>query len=224
MTAVLFLGGCNLRCPACPVPHLIGRGRAQGSIPFDSILDGIYRRRRWLDGVVVKGGEPFSLPDLPGLLEILKDFGLGVRIDSNGTCPDALRSAVRAGLVDYVSVDLKAPLDERYHRVAGARVDLGSLYRTIEFLLSGEVEYEFRTAVREDGPTESDVLSIARTIRGARKYDLRAAPVRGPSRGALLRLARLVGPHVRCCTVHGRAEEVSAPPAIAVRRIERKGE
>jgi pyruvate formate lyase activating enzyme len=224
VTAVLYLGGCNLRCPTCPVPHLIGWGRAQGAIPFDSILDGVYRRRRWLDGVVVKGGEPFAQPDLAGLLEILKDFGLAVRIDCNGTCPDALRSAVRAGLADYVSVDLKAPLDERYHRAAGVRVDLGSLYRTIEFLLSGEVEYEFRTAVREGSPTESDVLSVARTIRGARRFALRAVPGRGPSRAALLRLARLAGPHVRCCTVDGRVEEVSASPAIAVRKIERNGE
>jgi pyruvate formate lyase activating enzyme len=174
--SVVFVKGCTLRCPGCPAPHLVGWGEAKGRIPLDSVLDAIYRRRRWVDGVVVKGGEPLAHPEFGGFLELLKDFGLEVRVDTN-------------------------------HRVAGTDVDLAAIFESIEILLSGEVDYEFRTAVYDGLLTEQDVIGIAKTIRGARRYVLRAVPRRGPSRSRLRRLARRAGRHVRVCHVEGRTQD-----------------
>ncbi len=207
IVAVVFVGGCNLRCGKCPSPHLITNAREQGEIPLDSVLDAIYRRRRWIDGVVIKGGEPLLNPEVLELLELLRDFGLQIRIDTNGTCPEALSEIVRRDLTDFVSMEIKAPLTDLYHRVAGTVVDLGSVFDSIGILLSGEVDYEFRTVVYDDLLGSEEVLAIARTIQGARRYVLRAVQGRGPTRTNLRRLARLAGRHVEACHVDGRPQD-----------------
>jgi len=204
IASVVFVGGCTLRCGRCPAPHLVGWGEEKGGIPLDSVLDTIYRRRRWVEGVVVKGGEPLAHPQLPDLLEIFKDFGLEIRVETNGTRPEALRGLIAGRLVDFVAMEIRAPLTERYHRLAGTEVDLSAVFSSIECLLSGGVEYEFRTAVDSDVLSEDDVLSIARTIRGADRYVLRSVRGRGPSRPRLRRLATRAGRHVRICHVDGR--------------------
>jgi len=207
IAAVVYVGGCTLRCGTCPAPHLVGFGGETGAIPLDSVLDAIYRRRRWIEGVVVKGGEPLAHPELTDLLELFKDFGLEVRVETNGTRAGALADLLARDVVDYVAVDLKAPLTDLYHRVAGVEVDLNELFRSIEILLSGGVEYEFRTAVYDELLAEEDVLTIARTIRGAKRYVLRSVPGRGPSRSRLRRLARRCARHVRVCHVDGRPQD-----------------
>jgi pyruvate-formate lyase-activating enzyme len=111
---------------------------------------------------------------------------------------------VARDIVDSIAMEVRAPLTERYHEVAGTRVDLAAVFSSIEILLSGEVEHEFRTAVDNEVLTEEDVLSIARTIRGADRYVLRSTRDRGPSRARLRRLAARAGRHVRLCHVDGR--------------------
>lgn len=214
IVAVVFVGGCNLRCGGCPSPHLIGDGREQGEIPLDSVLDAIYRRRRWIDGVVIKGGEPLLNPEILELLELLRDFGLEIRIDTNGTCPEALSEVIRRDLVDFVSMEVKAPLTERYHEVTGTTVDLGAIFDSIGILLSGEVDYEFRTVVYEGRLSSDEVLAIARTLTGARRYVLRAVKDKGPSRAELRSLARVAGRHVAGCHVDGRPQDRETPLAL----------
>ena len=207
IVSVLFLGGCNLRCGNCPAPHLIPTGGERGTIPLDSVLDAVYRRRRWIDGVVIKGGEPLMHPELPELLELLKDFGLSIRVDTNGTRPEALERLVAARLVDFVSMEVKAPLGDLYHRVAGVQVDLEGVFRSIGVLLSGEVDYEFRTVVYDELLSEEDVVGIARTLRGAKRYVLRTVKGHGPSRAQLRRIARRAAEHVEACHVDGRPQD-----------------
>jgi pyruvate formate lyase activating enzyme len=209
--SVVYVGGCTLRCRSCPAPHLIARSAGsapdKSSIPLDAVLDAIYRRRRWIEGVVVKGGEPLARPELEDLLELFRDFSLLVRVETNGTRPDALRDLIRKDLVDFVALDLKAPLDERYHDLAGTTVDLAAIFESIGILLSGEVEHEFRTAVYDDRLTEDDILTIARTIRGADRFVLRSVAGRGPGRGRLRRVAQRASRHVKACHVDGRPQD-----------------
>jgi pyruvate formate lyase activating enzyme len=218
IASVVFLGGCTLRCGNCPAPHLVGWGDAKGTIPLDSVLDTIYRRRRWVEGVVVKGGEPLAHANLPDLLELFKDFGLRIRVETNGTRPAALSNLIDRDLVDFVAMEIRAPLTERYREVAGTEVDLSAVFSSIGCLLSGGVEYEFRTAVDPEVLSEEDVLSIARTIRGADRYVLRSVRGRGPSRSRLRRLASRAGRHVRICHVDGRPPDRGAVRVSATSR------
>ena len=223
IVSVLFVGGCTLRCVHCPSPHLVGWNVEKGVIPLDSVLDAIYRRRRWIDGVVVKGGEPLAHAETPGLLELLKDFGLAVRVDTNGTRPRALERVIEERLVDYVALELKAPLGELYRQVAGPGAKLSAIYETVEILLSGRVDYEFRAAVYEEHHQPEDVLSMARTIRGARRFVLRSVPGLGPSRSCLRDLARQAARYVEACHVDGRPGDGDVRLPSPAEASERKG-
>jgi hypothetical protein len=120
-------------------------------------------------------------------------------------------------------MEIKAPFDDLYTRAAGVSVDLRAIYRSVEILLTGDVDYEFRVAVYDDLLGEEDVVSIARTLRGARKLVLRAPPGRGPSRAELRRLARRVIPLVASCHVDGRPADGETAPAVLLEADERNG-
>jgi pyruvate formate lyase activating enzyme len=109
ITCVLFAGGCNLRCPTCHNASLAWKWTLLPSLDRDIVLSDLRRRKRWLDGITLSGGEPTCLTDLDGLLEDLSSTGLPVKLDSNGSAPDVLERVLAAGLVQAVAVDVKGP-------------------------------------------------------------------------------------------------------------------
>lgn len=126
VAAVVRLQGCNFACPACPVPHLIPRatnpshGPERGTIPVESVLQSVHQRRRWLDAVVIGGGEPTLHEGLPALAELFHEFGLRVRVQTNGTDPDMLKRLLDSGAVTSLSMTVRAPLDPTYAKAVGA--------------------------------------------------------------------------------------------------------
>ena len=209
VAAVVYLQGCNLACPACPVPHLVPRPEkdgppSRGLIPAEGVLDAVFSRRSLLDGVVVAGGEPTLHEALPDLLEILRSFGLATRLVTNGTRPRALRRLLEAGLVDSVALVLRAPLDALYSVAAGREPDLGGLYRSVEVLLADPGDHEFRLVIDPRLLTAADVDRMARTVAGARKVVLEPAAPGIPGGRTMRALARRVGPSARSVTVAGR--------------------
>lgn len=143
------------------------------SIPFESIERFLKERRGWIDGVIISGGEPTISADLPELVDALRNLGFPVKLDTNGSNPEVLQNLVKTGAIRAVSMDVKAPLDERYARLAGVPVDLGAIRRSIDFLLSGAVsDYEFRTTVAQGLLDDDDILNIVRTLQGAKAYVL----------------------------------------------------
>lgn len=176
LCSTLFLSGCNFRCPYCHNRDLvIGssglRASASSNIPLTQVKAILLRRQGLIDGVCVTGGEPTLTPELPALAEAVKDLGMKVKLDTNGTNPDAVGGLIRRGLVDYVAMDVKAPR-EKYEAAAGARVSLSALQATIDLLMGSGVEYEFRTTVVPELLTEPDMRAIGRWIDGAATYVL----------------------------------------------------
>lgn len=109
ITCVLFAGGCNLRCPTCHNASLAWKWTLLPSLDRDIVLSDLRRRKRWLDGITLSGGEPTCLAELDGLLEDLSSTGLPVKLDSNGSAPDVLERVLAAGLAQAVAVDVKGP-------------------------------------------------------------------------------------------------------------------
>jgi pyruvate formate lyase activating enzyme len=170
ISSIIFLPGCNFRCPFCHAAHLVVRPNELESIPFESIERFLKERRGWIDGVIISGGEPTISADLPELVDALRNLGFPVKLDTNGSNPEVLQNLVKTGAIRAVSMDVKAPLDERYARLAGVPVDLGAIRRSIDFLLSGAVsDYEFRTTVAQGLLDDDDIL---RTLQGAKAYVL----------------------------------------------------
>ena len=169
--AILFTRGCNMRCPYCHNPELVWPEQYAPEIAVDEVLSFLETRRGLLDAVTVTGGEPCLHSDLPKLLEQLKRMGFAVKLDSNGSFPGVLRKVIADELVDYVAMDIKAPL-EKYAQVSGVALDVEPIKESIALLLEGRIEYEFRTTVDRELLDEEDLLAIGQEIRGVRRYYL----------------------------------------------------
>ncbi|MCU0606647.1 MAG: anaerobic ribonucleoside-triphosphate reductase activating protein [Candidatus Edwardsbacteria bacterium] len=167
LAAVLFLPGCNFRCPMCHNHQLVQHPEEVPTVDWGTVEAALARHRGWIDGVVVTGGEPTIHAELATLLRWIKQLGLAVKLDTNGALPDVLGHLIGDRLVDYVAMDIKAPLDERYARAAGAKADLGAIRRSIALLMASGVGYEFRTTVLPLYMRKADVGSIGREIKGA---------------------------------------------------------
>ena len=128
-------------------------------------------RRGRLGGVCVSGGEPTLNQDLPDFIRKIKNMGFEVKLDTNGTNPDMLDNLISEGLVDYVAMDIKSS-EKRYYDVAGRCVDIDSIKRSIDILLSGKVDYEFRTTVAKPLFSAGDFTEIGKMIKGAKRYYL----------------------------------------------------
>ncbi len=171
LAATVFLGGCNFRCPFCHNASLVVRGD-DTEISEDELFTFLESRRGKLSGVCITGGEPTLYPSLPSFIERIRALGYSVKLDTNGTNPDMLESLVKNGLIDYVAMDVKSSI-ENYGRVAGIPgLDTKPIERSIDFLLSGVVEYEFRTTVVRELHSAADLEAIALRIRGAKAYFL----------------------------------------------------
>jgi pyruvate formate lyase activating enzyme len=167
---VVFVGGCNFRCPNCQNADLVLQPGKLPDIPVSDILKHLDSRKGWLDGLVVTGGEPL-LYDLVPLLSEVKKRGLLVKVDTNGTTPDILKELIDAKLVDYVAMDIKAPL-EKYDSAAKAKVDTKKISESVQLLLKGLVDYEFRTTVVPDFYSEQDAHEVGAWLKGCKRYAL----------------------------------------------------
>lgn len=176
IAAIAFVGGCDFKCPFCYNRDLVLNHQNLPSISEEEVLRYLEENRAWLDGLEVTGGEPTIHPDLPDFLEKVKKLGYSVKLDTNGSNPRMLAELIERKLVDYVAIDVKAPLvEEKYQAVIGVQANgiLGEVKESIELLRkSNGVDYEFRTTVVPELLSREDIASIAEQISGAKRYYL----------------------------------------------------
>lgn len=142
LACTVFLGHCNFRCPFCHNAGLVLNPENEPVIPIEEILGTLKKRKGILDGVCITGGEPTVHKKLPEFVQQIKKLDYSVKLDTNGTNPQMVRGMVKAGLLDYVAMDIKNS-PEKYGETAGiVRADLEAIHETVEFLKSGEVDYE----------------------------------------------------------------------------------
>ena len=167
----VFLAGCNFRCPFCHNYELVANPVAP-LMSDEELLDYLQKRKGLLDGVAVTGGEPLLRRELPDLLRKIKALGYAVKLDTNGSFPARLKALVGEGLVDYVAMDIKNS-PARYGETVGfLKLELNAIQESIDFLLEGAVDYEFRTTVIEQFHSEEEIEAIAQWIRGAKRWFL----------------------------------------------------
>ena len=146
VACTVFLQGCNYRCPFCHNTDLLP-GKGEEYMTEEAFIAFLRKRRGLLDGVCISGGEPTLYPGLEQLIKAVKSLGYAVKLDTNGSRPQVLRTLVEKGLVDYVAMDIKNS-PGRYAQTLGlAQADLAPLEESIAFLIGGKVDYEFRTTV-----------------------------------------------------------------------------
>lgn len=163
VACTVFLQGCNFRCPFCHNSDLLG---AEGPAPIseETLLAFLRKRVGLLDGVCVTGGEPTLQKDLPRLLSAIKELGFLVKLDTNGGRPEVLRALVEGGLVDYVAMDIKNSPDRYGETVGVPKMELDNVEQSIRFLLSGTVDYEFRTTVVDELHQVEDMVALGQWL------------------------------------------------------------
>ena len=173
VACTVFTGGCNFRCPFCHNAPLVLPERLEGDENgAETVLAFLKKRQGILDGVAVTGGEPLLHKDIDVFLRQVKAMGYAVKLDTNGSFPERLMALVEEGLVDRVAVDIKNSPALYAKTVGVPGFDLAPVERTKNYLLSGAVEYEFRTTVVKGLHTRESLLEAARWIEGAREYYL----------------------------------------------------
>ena len=171
VACTVFLDGCNFRCPFCHNSELLGAGFPP-LMEDTELLAFLKKCKGLLDGVCITGGEPLVQKELPRLLEQIKALGFPVKLDTNGSFPEKLAQLIDSGLVDYVAMDIKNS-PERYGETIGRdNYDLSAVKRSVELLLQGKVDYEFRTTVVEQFHDADSFHGIGQWIRGAKRYFL----------------------------------------------------
>ena len=174
VACTLFTSGCNLRCPFCHNASLVTHIDNSNIYKKEEILSYLKKRYGVLEGVCISGGEPLLQSGIEDFIREVKSFGYSVKLDTNGFYPDKLISLVEKGLIDYVAVDFKNCYDKYALTTGIENLDVNPFKKTVEFLLSGKVDFEFRTTVVKGIHQTQDIVQIAKTIRGAKRYFLQS--------------------------------------------------
>lgn len=173
LCSVIFLPRCNFRCPYCHNHPLVFHPELYATIPLEDILARLHSIRNWIDGVCFTGGEPTVHADLPLLIREIKRHGFLVKLDTNGSNPSMLENFVERGEIDFVSMDVKAPLGPfSYSRSTGSPVNLRPILESIEILKRGKVEYEFRMTVVPGLHREEDIRTLGNHLRAGQRFVL----------------------------------------------------
>ena len=174
VAATIFLAGCNFRCPFCHNSSLVLHPAMQPEYSQEELLKFLVKRKGILDGVCISGGEPTLAGELADFLRKIKDIGYEIKLDTNGSRPDVIKSLVENKLVDKIAMDIKA-CPGNYSALTGlSHPDMDAIRESVDFLLEGKVDYEFRTTVVKELHTEEDFREIGLWLKGARAYYLQA--------------------------------------------------
>jgi len=165
IACVVFLAGCNFRCPWCYSSELVLPLKIvkQPRLSEKDFFDFLRERQGLLEGVVICGGEPTINKDLPQFIEKIKNLGYSVKLDTNGSNPEMLKNLVNGKLIDYVAMDIKGPAGV-YENIIGEGVKLEDIKNSVEFLKKGNLDFEFRTTVVNTIHSKNDFLEIAKWI------------------------------------------------------------
>lgn len=218
LAAIVFTAGCNMRCPFCYNCKLVLPELINDSNLYDEkqVVDFLKKRKKYLDGLVVTGGEPLLQEDLPEFLRQMKAVGYEIKLDTNGLRTEALKSLLEEKLIDYIAMDLKGPLDD-YEKFAGlptgqAGVPAESVAESVKLVMKSGLPYEFRSTLAKGLHVKADVASMAKAIKGAKLYYLQNYFPAGPLAGEKFKgreffakemeeMRRLAGGYVKKCLV-----------------------
>lgn len=172
VACTVFFAGCNFRCPFCHNASLVIDIPPVGEITEEEFFSFLKKRQGILDGVCITGGEPLLQPDMENFMRKIKALGYAVKLDTNGSFPDKLKTLVGKGLVDYVAMDIKNCPDNYGVSAGVPTLGIEAVKESVAYLKEGHVPYEFRTTVVKNYHTKENFEKIGQWIQGTEKYFL----------------------------------------------------
>lgn len=171
VASTIFTGSCNFRCPFCQNSDLVLNPSSQPLISEEEVLAHFVKRKGIVQGACITGGEPTIQKDLKDFIYKLKGIGLKVKLDTNGYRPQVIKDLMDEKLIDYIAMDIKSSF-EGYSKVAGVEIDTGIIAESISLIMSGNIDYEFRTTVVKELHDRKTFEDISRMISGCKRYFL----------------------------------------------------
>lgn len=138
-------------------------------IPERDILNHLYRVKGFITGLCIGGGEPTLHNSLLQFAYKVKSLGFKVKLDTNGTRPRLLKKMMEEGVIDYIAMEVKAPLN-RYAEVVGYKVNLKYIQESIRLIRKGGIDHEFRTIVVPGSIESQELEEIARLLIGSKRF------------------------------------------------------
>jgi len=172
--SVIFVSGCNFRCGYCHNKDLVLDSENLSEISEQEILNHLEKRKHLVDGVVITGGEPTLYPKLKQLIKKIKQLNLFLKIDTNGSNPELLKQLIDQSLIDYIAMDVKAPLEkEKYNKITNTDTNMENIKESIEIIKQTKntnIDHEFRTTVVPSLLSKEEIIEIAKTLVGGKKF------------------------------------------------------
>lgn len=166
VAAVVFTQGCNFRCRYCHNPELVYPHLLLPSMSQDEVLAFLDKRKGSLEGLVISGGEPTLQPDLLDFMSKVKAMGYAVKLDTNGTRPELVQEMIAKKLVDFIAMDLKAPLN-KYCAITGVDTNPKVIEQSMELIEKSGLDYEFRTTYDKEVLTDEDIKELEALAHGS---------------------------------------------------------
>lgn len=175
VACTVFTLGCNFRCPFCHNAPLVTHIAGTPTMDDSEFFSFLKKRQGILDGVTVSGGEPTLMSDLYDFISKIKELGFCVKLDTNGTDPDTVEKLINSKMIDYVAMDIKNS-PEKYALTSGLSpdYDISKIKYTANMLMTGDLDFEFRTTLVSPYHTPEDFESIGRWLQGDEKFYLQA--------------------------------------------------
>lgn len=171
VASTIFMERCNFNCPYCQNPDLVENYEKLDEIPVKELLSFLKSRKKWIDGVCITGGEPTIHKNLPDLIRKIKSLGFLVKLDTNGNNPKMLEGLIKKKLVDYIAMDIKAPL-EKYDKVAKVKVNKKDIQKSVDLIMNSGIDYEFRSTILPALHSKEEIIKMAKWLKGAKRYFL----------------------------------------------------
>jgi pyruvate formate lyase activating enzyme len=168
---VIFLQGCNFKCSYCHNPELVEPKLFGPCLEEKKVLKFLAARVGKLDAVTITGGEPTMQKDLIPFIKQIRKLGFAVKLDSNGSRPDVIKNLLDEKLLDFIAMDIKAPLG-KYESITRVPVYTETIKESIKLILKSKIPHEFRTTVVSSQLMAKDILEITKLISGAKRYAL----------------------------------------------------
>jgi len=169
LSAIIWTAGCNFRCPFCYNKQLVLEKTE--IISEETVLSFLEKRRDVLEGLSISGGEPLLQEGIVDFTEKVKKLNYLIKIDTNGAFPESLKELIDKKLVDYVSMDVKAP-KKKYNQLAGVKADISKIEQSIDLIKNEAPDYEFKTTIVPGMLDKKDIVEIAKWLEVSKQFYL----------------------------------------------------
>lgn len=173
VVCTIFLAGCNFRCPYCQNPDLINNPDKLPTIKEEDVIKHLKEKRKWLDGICITGGEPTVHKGLIDFIKKIKKENFLVKLDTNGTNPKMVKELLDNNLIDFISMDIKASLDN-YDNVAKVKINKEDIQKSIDLITNSNIDYEFRSTILPKLHSKEEIKKIGEWLKGSKKFVLQS--------------------------------------------------